>query len=220
MTREEITMQWHTDGWATDVIETLIRTFIMGHDVVVTSEEDVAFTEDGILHLNFGRRTGNTQAIANILKELQKKRPLYVVNSSISNYLSLCQVYAGFEPNMMVQGDIVDRINPRSPDNFRGIPPTGVLFMDAQPRKYHNQSIETYLEMYDPQGHTCLDCKGEGRIALFRTIEDPCRTCGGSGKKSDKDNKMAGPPFIAVLFPQREAEIAQDTLEIRVSYVT
>lgn len=27
----------------------------------------------------------------------------------------------------------------------------------------------------------CIDCKGEGKIALFRTFEDPCKTCLGSG---------------------------------------
>ena len=32
----------------------------------------------------------------------------------------------------------------------------------------------------------CPDCKGKGRILLFVTVEDPCRTCEGTGEVPDE----------------------------------
>lgn len=33
-----------------------------------------------------------------------------------------------------------------------------------------------------PKSQKCPDCKGKGKIELFQTWEDPCKTCGGVGR--------------------------------------
>jgi len=37
----------------------------------------------------------------------------------------------------------------------------------------------------------CPDCGGEGKIELFSSWEDPCKTCKGSGKREAKYQDFA-----------------------------
>ena len=42
--------------------------------------------------------------------------------------------------------------------------------------------------VFEDENNTCPDCKGQGEIVLFTSIEAPCKTCMGLGMVSSQDD--------------------------------
>lgn len=201
-------IEWDTDYYATTAICTIVRHFIANDNITVTSQMDVARTIDGILFLNFGKGTGHTTALTRLLEKYQPdKMMMFLAKLPLWNHVTeqanLNVDQNGYPPN-------VGRI---PIDEIKDVDPDSLLFMRHPEEDRQKEAIETYHNAFEKgKCSPCATCKGKGRVELFRSFEDPCQECMGSGKQGE-----TAPKFIVIKGQQSKRTYSLDTLTIEMT---